>query len=84
MKKYNPIANGDYVRERRKILRNLCTWKKMTDDEQRFFKRCYNCRAYNKYELDEHQSPCPCDKCEHHKTEVQVDNLMTELRRKYF
>ena len=33
MKNYNRIATGNYVREHRSILKDLCTWKKMTEEE---------------------------------------------------
>ena len=84
MKNYNPIADGAYVREHRHILKDLCTWKKMTDEEKQFFKPCHKCEKYNEYARSESETPCPCLTCKHRKTEVQVDNEMTKLRRKYF
>jgi hypothetical protein len=84
MKNYNPIADGSYVREHRRILKELCTWEKMTTAEKQFFRRCHRCTEYNKYASNESTMPCPCLECKHHKTEVQVDNEMTKLRRKYF
>lgn len=83
MKNYNPIADGSYVREHRTILRDLCTWGKMTEEEKQFFKPCYNCKTYNKYLADETATVCPCETCENRKTEIQVDNRMKALRRKY-
>ena len=82
--KYNAIADGDYIRERKDILKDLQTWYKMTDDEQSFFKVCCKCKTYNAYALDNEHIACPCDTCEHRKTEIQVDNRMAALRRKYF
>lgn len=84
MKSYNVIADGSYVREHMSILKDLRSWAKMTDEEKQFFKVCYKCSLYNKYLKDEGESPCPCDTCEHRKTEIQVDNRMTTLRHKYF
>lgn len=83
MKNYNPIADGSYVRERRGILKDLGSWSKMTDEEKQFFKKCHKCPLYTKYLADEGATPCPCFNCEHSKTEIQVDNIMTTLRRKY-
>jgi hypothetical protein len=84
MKNYNPIANGSYVREHCNILKDLFTWKKMTNEEKQFFRPCCKCKAYDDYLVDENATVCPCETCEHRKTEIQVDNEMTKLRRKYF
>jgi hypothetical protein len=81
---YNSIADGAYVREHRKILKHLGSWKKMTDEEKELFERCHKCNKYDEYARVESQLPCPCMTCEHRKTELQVDNRMTALRRKYF
>lgn len=81
---YNPIADGSYVRERRRILKDLCTWAKMTDEEKQFFRPCHRCAAYTKHLADKCVTPCPCQTCEHRKTEIQVDNQMKQLRKKYF
>lgn len=80
---YNPIADGEYIREHRAILKDLGTWKKMTDEEKDFFKPCYRCKVYAKYERNKEINTCPCCTCAERKTEVQVDNQMKTLRRKY-
>jgi hypothetical protein len=83
MSKYDAIADGAYIRERRNILRSLGSWKKMTDEEKQLFERCHKCKKYNEYAKVDSKSPCPCMTCEHRKTELQVDNKMTALRRRY-
>ena len=80
---YNPIANGAYVCGHRMILKDLGTWNKMTAEEKQFFRPCYKCERYAKYEANQNL-PCPCFTCAEGKTEVQVDNQMKQLRRKYF
>ena len=82
MKNYNPIANGTYICGRRIILKNLGSWTRMTDEEKQFFNSCYKCKSYEKH-LTDNTSPCPCNTCEHRKTEIQVDNRMKYLRKKY-
>ena len=84
MKNYNPIADGAYMCERRTMLKDFCIWKKMTDEEKSFFRHCYQCKEYAKYAKNKDVGTCPCLTCEHRKTEIQVDNRMTTLRRKYF
>lgn len=84
MKNYNPIADGAYVCEHGSILKDLCIWKKMTDEEKQFFRPCHKCKAYAEYAKNKEVNTCPCLTCEHRKTEVQVDNRMTTLRKKYF
>lgn len=83
MKNYNIIADGAYVQEHMQILKDLCTWKQMTNEEKQFFKPCYKCESYTKHIADQCVTPCPCLTCEHRKTEIQVDNRMIALRRKY-
>lgn len=81
---HNPIADGAYVRERRRILKDLRSWGKMTDEEKDFFRPCHRCTTYDRHiMLDKGATPCPCLECKHRKTEIQVDNQMTKLRRKY-
>ena len=80
---YNPIANGDYIYEHKRILKDLCTWKKMTEEERRFFTQCDRCKSYRKYAQSKMTNTCPCPTCKHHKTEIEVDNRMRALRRKY-
>ena len=82
MKNYNPIANGTYVCERRRILKDLGSWKQMTGEEKHFFRPCHRCEAYEKYLTDD-TNLCPCNTCKHRKTEIQVDNRMVQLRKKY-
>lgn len=82
MKTYNQTATGAYVCEHRKILRHLGSWRKITDEEKQFFDLCYKCEAYKKHATSV-GSPCPCETCEHRKTELQVDNKMRQLRKKY-
>ncbi len=82
--KYNIIADGDYIRERRRILKDLHIWYMMTDDEKSFFRVCHRCKAYNEYALNKDANTCPCGACQHCKTEIQVDNRMVALRHKYF
>lgn len=82
MKDYNPIADGSYIRERIVILKDLQSWRKMTGEERHFFNPCKRCQSYDKY-LTTAGSACPCVTCEHCKTELQVDNQMRSLRRKY-
>jgi hypothetical protein len=84
MKDYNPIADGEYVCDHKDILKDLGIWRKMTDEEKEPFRRCYYCQSYSKYADCPDENTCPCLTCEHHKTEVQIDNAMTTLRRKYF
>ena len=84
MTNYNIIADGAYICEHRRILKDLGIWKKMTDDEKAYFAPCYRCSIYNAYAKAKDTIPCPCDNCPHCKTEVQVDNRMISLRRKYF
>lgn len=84
MKNYNIIADGDYVCEHRSILKDLTIWGKMTSEERAFFKPCYKCKSYAEYATDKSANICPCDTCEHRKTEIQVDNRMITLRHKYF
>lgn len=84
MKNYNIVADGDYIREHRHILKNFGVWKKMTDEEKTFFRPCYRCKLYVEYATDKSTNACPCGTCEHHKTEIQVDNRMIMLRHKYF
>lgn len=84
MKNYTVIADGDYVRERREILRDFFVWKKMTDEEKAFFKMCRKCKAYDKYAEDKEHNTCPCTACEHHKTEIQVDNIKKAMLNKYW
>lgn len=81
---YSLIAIGTYVRERRGILKDLGTWEKMTDEEKSFFRPCYFCKQYTNYIASKATKTCPCSTCKHCKTEIQVDNRMTALRRKYF
>lgn len=76
MKNHNPIADREYICEHRRILKDLCIWAQMTDEEKQFFKQCHRCTK----NIDTN----PCETCKHRKTEIQVDNRMTELRRKYF
>ena len=83
MKYYITTANGSYVREHMLILKDLGSWSKMTDEEKQPFKVCAKCKTYNAYFKNEGESPCPCETCEYRKTEIQVDNQMTKLRRKY-
>ena len=83
MKNYDSIADGTYVREHRTILIELGSWRKMTDEEKQPFKHCRKCELYDKHLANEDTIPCPCTTCEHRKTEVQIDNQMTALRRKY-
>lgn len=85
MKTYKLIADGEYVRERRKeFLMPMGIWAKMTDEEKEFFRRCRRCKAYDVYAEDKDNIACPCTTCEHHKTEMQVDNIMISLRNKYW
>ena len=81
---YSHIANGSYVNEHRHILKDLRIWKNMTEEEKNFFRPCHNCTKYSEYAEDKENNTCPCFTCEHRKTEIQVDNRMTTLRRKYF
>ena len=80
---YNPIADGSYVCSHRKILKNLGSWTQMTGEEKQFFNFCYGCKSYDEYIKSNGKITCPCLTCKHRKTEVQVDNQMTKLRRKY-
>lgn len=80
---YNPIADGSYVREHRRILKDLCTWERMTSEEKQFFRICHRCAAYTKHLASKETTPCPCETCKHRKTEIQVDNQMKQLRKKY-
>lgn len=80
---YNPIADGTYICERRHILKDLGSWSKMTDDEKQFFKPCHRCKPYNQYINNDEVGVCPCETCHHRKTEIQVDNQMATLRKKY-
>lgn len=80
---YNPIADGLYVREHRLMLKDMCVWPQMTKEEKEFFKPCIKCKAYDEYLKNHDEIARPCDACEHHKTEVQVDIKMATLRKKY-
>lgn len=80
---HNPIADGAYVREHRRILKDLCTWERMTAEEKQFFRSCHRCAKYTKYIASKCTIPCPCATCKCHKTEIQVDNMMKQLRKKY-
>ena len=80
---YNPIADGAYVRGHRKILKDLGSWAKMTDEEKAIFRPCHRCETYDKYLANEKKTACPCHTCKHSKTEVQIDNHMKTLRKKY-
>ena len=80
---YNPIADGTYVRGHRRILKDLGSWAQMTDEEKQFFKTCHICKVYDKYIISGGKGTCPCVACEHNKTEIQVDNQMVKLRKKY-
>lgn len=84
MKTYNPIADGDYMLERIEILKDLCVWRKMTEEEKRFFLPCSKCKRYKDYAESKDSNICPCTSCENSKTEICVDNRMIELQRKYF
>ena len=84
MKNYNPVADGDYMLEKRDVLKDLTIWDKMTKEEKMFFNTCCNCRAYKEYAKDKECIARPCDTCEHHKHEIQVENRMKALRQKYF
>lgn len=81
--KYNNIADGAYVDEHREILKELGIWKHMTPDERALFAPCHKCEAYSDYAKCPTQNDCPCNTCENRKTEVEVDNRMVTLRRKY-
>ena len=83
MNNYNPIADGSYIRERRCILKDFGTWRKMTDEEKQMFQQCHRCKEYTEHMQPDSQLPCPCLTCEHRKTEIQVYNRMAQLRRKY-
>ena len=80
---YNPIADGAYVRGHRRILKDLGSWAKMTGEEKAIFRTCHSCEAYNKHLANEKNTVCPCYTCKHRKTEVQIDNHMKAMRRKY-
>ena len=81
---YNPIADGNYILEHKDILTQLGSWDKMTEEEKQFFEPCTQCPPYEEYVESEVEIPYPCETCPDHKTECQVDNHMTTLRRKYF
>lgn len=81
---YNPIADGAYILDHVDILTQLGTWNKMTEEEKQFFEPCSQCPIYDEYAESEEELPCPCETCLHRKTEIQVDNHMTTMRRKYF
>jgi hypothetical protein len=83
MKNQHLIADGSYVREHRHILKDLGSWARMTGEEKQFFKVCYKCTLYDKYIADKGATPCPCETCQHRKTEIQVGNQMKQLRKKY-
>ena len=81
--KYSPIANGECVCNYIKVLKDLRLWRAMTEEEKQFFLPCHKCKAYSEYAKDKTNNFCPCLTCEHHKTEIQVDNRVITLRRKY-
>lgn len=83
MKNYNPIANGYYINEHVEILKDLNVWYKMTNEEKSLFKPCNRCKTYNEYAARKDNTACPCQTCEHRKTEIQIDNRMITLREKY-
>jgi hypothetical protein len=84
MKNFNPIADGNYICERREILKDFGTWKKMTKEEKDFFRPCVKCPKYIKFVEDMENNLCPCANCPNQKTEIEVDNKMVTLRHKYF
>lgn len=83
MPNYNPIADGGYISEHKQVLKDLKIWRKMTVEEKHFFNECSKCDKYRQYADNAETALCPCLTCRFRKTEIQVDNKMITLRKKY-